>query len=540
MTDITGFYINRDSGLFCSDESVERPSGAQTALEFLIQHQGHINMFSDLDADVAALLGMITGGAEAAPKEWLKALNEEETVRIGIYTLKYFPNRFFAVEKDLGTKVKYANFADASRYQYSLRNTENNKSQKYGMKRAEEAARVGQEVYHCLEKLGMRPTSLVSPASVFRKHFYDTGVIELPSLEKIPDGAMVVADECCKGNWVQTWQRGYWDSIYDYDINSAYPAQATKLLDLDQGKWEESAEYQIAADYGYCRCIVKIEAPFSPIIMKVERELFTPRGEWLTSLTKSEIYFIKEWGLGEVKILNGWWWFGKESHPNTPLAEAVDLYYHAKERATGIEKETIKMMMAGAFYGVFIETNKEELGEYYCSPWAAEIETGTRLEVARPLLRTKEIPIAIAVDGTITANPIMGKNSRAPNLLGSWRRSHTGKCLSIGTGLVAMETKEGEGDFALTYDRAMAMIKGNPKAEEWSMEKVGVVKLARACQEKRYGDVGKVETMTRTIDLTESKMDYDKYPKNGGDLLKKKYIGKPWGAEILRALEEGT
>lgn len=529
--DIRGFYINRDSGLFCSDGSWERPSGTATALDWLLQHQADTNMLSDLDSDVAALLGMIE-----ATRATLDTLNKEETAKIGAYTLKYFQNRFFAVEKDTGVRTRFANFADASRYKYGLRTVENNKTRQYGEKRAKEAKEVGDRVWLCLGKAGMHATSLVSPASVYRKHFYDTEIIELPSLDKIPDKAMVIAEECCKGNWVQTFRRGHWNKAYDYDINSAYPAQAMKLLDLDKGEWKDSPQYQERATYGYCRCLANIEAPLSPIVMKMGRELFTPRGKFPTSLTKGEIDYISRWKLGEVEILDGIWWFKGPFGGSTPLDDAIDTLYRAKEKAEGIERETIKQLMAGAFYGLFIEENHGELGEYYCSPWAAEIETGTRLQVAEPIMAGAR-PIAVAVDGLVTENTMAATMATMGTGIGGWRASHMGRCLSIGTGLVAMEHKDGEGDFSLTYSRATQIIRAAPRRDEWEMEKMGTVKLARACQEKRWHDIGKVETMIRTFDLTEGKMDYDSYPENGEELLSNKYVGSMWSAGMLMALD---
>lgn len=542
---IKGFYVNRDSGLFCSDGAWERPSGVSTALDWLLSHQGDINVLSDLDSDVAALLGMMQ-----TPRAVLEALVEDEVAQIGAYTLKYFPDRFFAVEKSDGGntgRVRFANFADASRYKYSLRQVRNDRSKGYGERRAKDAAEVGEEVYRTLEGLGLKPTSLVSPASVFRKHHYDTGEIELPSLEKIPDKAMIIARECCKGNWVQTFKRGHFERVQDYDLNSAYSGQAMRLLDLDGGSWVEGSEYQSRATYGYCRCIVTItgEPKFHPIIFKPHTELYTPRGSFPESLTKREIDYIRAWDIGEVQILDGIWWFddfnpndGTGSYQRSLLAGTIHSLYKEKEKAEGIAREVIKQLMSGAFYGVFIEENVKGLGEYYCSPWAAEIEVGTRLEVGSKCISSGVVPIAVAVDGVVTDGQLLiGGGGRGGKGIGEWRLSHAGKCLSIGTGLVAMETKEGEGDFSLTYDRAMEMIQGNPEADEWTMEKLGIVKAAKAVQEKRWGEVGKIETMTRTIDLSETKMDYDEYPQSGRELLENTYKGELWSADMLMELE---
>lgn len=97
---------------------------------------------------------------------------------------------------------------------------------------------------------------------------------------------------------------------YDYDIIASFPSAARNLVDIRYCDWAKSSEYQPRAVYGYCRCEVTIYdwVVVSPILHREEDgSLVSFTGACEEFLTKGEIDFVNKWGIGEVKILEGYW-----------------------------------------------------------------------------------------------------------------------------------------------------------------------------------------------------------------------------------------
>lgn len=544
---ITGFHVDRESGIYCSNG---KHCAQPPYLEFLLENKGDINALSNLDADVAGLLGLMG----LTPKE-LQKLHENESLYIAPWTLKYFPEKTFGLTYGGGAGRQFVNFCDAGQYSEELRRTEDRRDEAYGFTKANMAAGVATEAYDALAELGFSPKNLISPANVFRKERYDTGLIDLPRVtDVIRDEVLEYAFRCCKGTWVESHQMGHWNRAFDYDISTAFAGEASKLYDLRDGYWMESDEYLPDAVYGYIKAEVMIDAPFSPIIYKIdESRSYTPTGIWTDYITKAEYEFIHKWSLGYATALKGYYWFPK-NEPRKPFEKAVHWLHREKQTATGRKKDVIKRMLAGSFYGLLLQPESP----YFMSPYASEIETNTRLRVADPCLRNSTDVIAVIVDGIVTSSPLPpplpsgGLRPPAPptgptphlppsaprNGLGKWRLNQTGRCLSLGTGQTVIEGKKGEGDLSIDYQTLRGLIEENPNASEWYVEGWSVVSLGKAVAEKRLQDVGKVERIQRSVGLLEAKRDYPRMPRTGKGVLRGKYSSRPWSAGMLGATEE--
>ncbi len=524
--EIIAYTIDRETGICNSlGEHKTEPS----YLEFLLHpYKETIKVFSHLDADVARLLALI----DLTPKE-LEKLAKTGGIYINTneatlpYIIRYIPGKWFSIDKGYGKGHLYAGFSDMSQYKepndFSLST------------RAKAAQYVGEQVYQAFVELGFSPKNLISPTNVYRKEVIDK--LDLPSCDDVPIEALEIAYECCKGSWVEAFQIGAWDKVYDYDINSAYPYWASLLLDLRQGEWRQSSKYQKEANYGYCRCEVMIDTDFSPILLSLDENSYTPKGVFETSLTKKQIDFINHWNLGYATILDGWWWFGNGVNI-LPLDAEIKKLYKEKQGSTGIKKGIIKRIMAGSFYGLWLETRGGEFGEHFLSPWSAEIETRTQLQIAETCLRNKVVPLHVAVDGIITDKPIdLGDDYTQDIEMGNWRLEHYGKCIIASSGLASIDAKNGTGDFSVKYDWLNWEIGNNPKARSYQMKKQSVLTLAQARNQRRLMDVGKTEEITRTVSFGDNKRLYEKMPKNFGELAQEQYRSEAWTADMLKILE---
>lgn len=537
MKQIIGYSVDREAGIF---NSLGESQQEEHYLDFLLDKYDEdvIKVLASLDDDVANLLLLLK------LESWeLVKLYEKEKLYLAPYTIKYFPNKMFSISKGFGKTRPFCVLSDASQYNKELDKPANRHDKVYHQTRAMKAEFAGREAYKVFIKLGTEPSNLISPINAYKDKFK---LLDLPELYDIPKEAQQLAYKCCHGSWLECFQRGHFDEVYDYDQVSAYPYQASKLLDLRLGEWKHTSDYVATANYGYCKGVANIKANFSPITYETDGSRnFTPTREFETCLTKGKIDTITARGLGNFKILDGWWWTAKgESYP---MKEEIHKLFELKEQAIGMEKEIIKRIMSGGFYGKFLQVFRNEPAQSFCAPWAAEIENNTDLDVYNYIMDNglEDSLVHIAVDGFVSTKPLiithegyMGEGMAASHFdrIGDWRLSNTSKAIVVSSGLVALEKRETYGDFSIGYEKLRRLIEQEPEARSYKVNTLSTVTLGEAIQQKRLEDLGKVESVNRTIDLYEQKRVYFESPKIGKDLLAKNYQSIPYPAEMLKKL----
>jgi hypothetical protein len=322
--------------------------------------------------------------------------------------------------------------------------------------------------------------------------------------------------------------------------NSAYSSFAANLYDIRRGKWIQSKEYQPEAVYGYCNAEVSIDTDFSPILYKAifdnERDelTYTPNKVFEAELTKSKLDLLDKYNIGFGTITDAWWWIPDKSKPQyQPLKGMINWLYDKKQTAEGMDRKIDKRVMAGAFYGIFLQRKGSGLGEHFLSCWGAEIEAQDQCKVFSTIMdnHLEKHLLHIAVDGFISDKEMV---TPFPNKIGEWRLSYQGKALVCGSGLVAVEGKIGEGDFSVSYDWLYNKINENPQATSYKMSKNTILTLGKAINENRLNELGGVITVERIVDcLSENKRDYARIPNCGGDLLTKHYHSQPWSKGMI-------
>lgn len=312
--------------------------------------------------------------------------------------------------------------------------------------------------------------------------------------------------------------------------NSAYPSETAALPDIRWGKWIRSNHYQNDAIFSFCKASVGISADVSPIIYqrqdaKHERMNFNLQGEWEDCLTKQQIDFIREKNIGEVTILDGWWWIKDAANDYPIFYDMIQELFEHKSRYSGLPREVVGRVLKG-FYGKMLENIDGQMGALFNPVYGAQIECNTRLEVARFIYEHNLKPIHIAVDGVMAAQDV--PESALSSKLGGWKKSYESSALVIGAGAVAVKGKQGTGDFSLDYDWLMNEIKTHPEKTEYSMTKPAPVTLVAALQGDNWGKLGDMHEITRSIEVDyDEKRLFAELPNNGGELLARTYQSEP-------------
>lgn len=496
-------------------------------LDFLLNKKDAIRIFYYLAQDISALC-KATNMNEIEVRNLFES--SQKKIYMPPYKMRYVKDRFLNLQKGFYNNAPYAYFYDAHQYKDVQAEDDNTPEKCVG--KAKVAQQIGQEIYQAFNELGIHSERLISPVRVYEDNVLNQ--MDLPNEDAIPENAGLFAYQGCLGNWLEAFQIGHWDMVWDYDLNSAYPSFIAQQMDLRKGKWVESIDYVEGARYAECYGDIKVNSSFSPIMFRAgERNSlplnYTATGNRKTYFSKRIIDYIKLYGVDEYKIDKGYWWIPNDDC-GYPLKETINKLYLEKEKSSGIKKEIVKRIMSG-IYGKMLEMR--ESNDLINPVWAEDIETGTRIEVAEFAMRNKLDVIHVAVDGVVSATPAtLGEEG-----FGKWRLANVSKCICTGTGNVALNNN-GHGDFSLTYDKVKELIENNPDAKEYKLSKMNPVTIAEALNGK-WDKLGTLQEINKYIGIgQDEKRCYKVRPKNGGELLKGQFRSEPWDISLIENLKE--
>jgi hypothetical protein len=470
--------------------------------------------------------------------EACKDLAEKEKVTFGDYEITYWPGKLFKVQKG-----KYKNlFYDINNFiQGKLEET----APKYLNKQkipseikpevciqhAKLCAELGNKILECLDTMGIRTNSLISPVSVFKKSFLET--LDLPTHDDLPIEVAELAYDCCDGEWVEAFKIGYFPKVYSYDITSAYPSEMMWLPDHRYGKWVQSDKWVEGTKLAYLNGNVCIEKDYSPVVFRDDYN-YGAVGMWEKAITGRMWAFIKEFGLGSYEIRDGWWWIPeKKVYPFQKLV--LDVYRWKKQG--GLMGLLCKMMMAGA-WGLFgqiydgTDGQEDELGEYFNSVFVAEVTNNVKLKVARQIHSRNLNPVHIAVDQLLLENqcPEMVGNGK----IGDWKYEGEMAAVVIGSQTLAMENRKYLG---LDFNEIKNLLGSQPTARKYRMAWNAPFLLSKA---NSHESLGRFRPLERIIDIQyESKRNFPVKPKNGSELLSGTFESVPWDTVSIAGCGSG-
>ncbi len=296
--------------------------------------------------------------------------------------------------------------------------------------------RLGKLLIDTIEKNGLPlPKFLVSSASLSKQFFRLNCFI--PSIWNIPHKILQISYDSYFGGRFEMFKRGYFKSLYHYDINSQYPDFIKDLPNLRDGLWKkclELPEYNKDKNpteqcLGYFLAEVNIpkeyKIPTIPIHHKGINKF--PNGKIKKWLTWYDLDLIREF---IVKIYDGYIFIA--THRNyKPFNKQIKDLFNKKQKLKGINQLSynITKLCMNAFYGCFIEVHKNydingsyELnsGILFNSVYASQITAFGRWSVIKNIPKDKyENVIAIHTD-SITSNIPFDKYLTLNLDIGNW------------------------------------------------------------------------------------------------------------------------
>jgi hypothetical protein len=383
-----------------------------------------------------------------------------------------------------------------------------------------------------LKKMGLRPLSLTSPVHIYEKevlaHCVCSTILDLPTSKS--EEMIGWAESLCGRLWISAYQLGNWEigDIYDYDLASAFPYQATKLYSLKYAKYDKSHFFPDNADWGFLRGRVTInrDVPVSPIIYRDDNgRLSERRGTFEDVITLDQYNFIKQWGVGSFELDQGW--FIKFTAPVKPLEVPLTRLF-GKRSLSDMTNKLAKRMAAGV-YGKTIEMHDDgSVGKYYNPLYAALISTRTTLQVADFIYKYKlqDDLVHIGVDGILSTKqvPLPGIAKLGTGGMGHWKLKGIGPALVLSPGRVYTGDKHPQG---LTYKSLTEMIEAHPNESFYSTKLRRRQTLAECVEVGSLKGLGDMKDTVSSLDInllrTQQDRIFNDFPKTGGQLLNNKY-----------------
>ena len=121
--------------------------------------------------------------------------------------------------------------------------------------------------------------------------------------------------------------------------------------------------------------------------------------------------------------------------------------------------------------------------------------------------------------------------------MGSWKLDSVTNGLVMGSGIIALQGKQKDGDFSLNYDELIDIINKDPNSTEIVIEREGFISMGEAIERNILDKLGQFEINKRTIRLNyDRKRVYIDEPSNYGELVQNRYESIPVDVSMIGGL----
>lgn len=241
-------------------------------------------------------------------------------------------------------------------------------------------------------------------SALFTKHNIGAALVR-PTHPKVEEAVL----SAYYGGRIETFVTGLVNTpVWDYDINSAYPYQLSRLPDL-HGEWVFTPQYNERNPYAiwYVRWDTTGE-PISPFPFRKQRRIYWPsRGEgWYWA---DEVRAAIEMYPGKIAVRDGFL-FLADNVDTSPFSWVSELYEIRRAYKDAGDQRHIPLKLGlNSGYGKLaqgVSARSKRIPRYQCYPWAGMITAGTRAYILRTVVPYAQHAIAISTDGIFLDCPL--------------------------------------------------------------------------------------------------------------------------------------
>ena len=207
--------------------------------------------------------------------------------------------------------------------------------------------------------------------------------------------------------------QGFLGYLHEYDIHSAYPAEAVNLPCLACGYFEPVSEY-VPGMPGFYLAGSRTSGPWAPFPFRCNSKT----KDWLNGAQPGSIAFVhggqrwitsyeveiarKYFGADAIPVVKGYIY--RTSCKHKPFKSLHDLYLIRKEGNPSEGLSKIIKLLINSIYGKLAQRIGSD--RYRCMIWAAWITGATRAKVLDAALRAPHHVVSIATDGILSRHEI--------------------------------------------------------------------------------------------------------------------------------------
>ena len=561
--------------LAASDGKYIFPQSFEDIAQFLTQRRytRSLNFFWNIDFDFFAIVKHL-------PPDLLEVLYENKGIVYDDYFIRWIPKKFFSIERINGkhsakffdlwqfyrmslneASIKYLNDRKEevdvrNIQQYLSRPSLKAKLVSYCLKDAELTAKLGALLQEKLNAIGIDFSHPYSCGHVSMRFFFNN---KLTFGFKKTEWNLYALLSYYGGRF-EIIKRGYFNKIYQFDINSAYPFYISQLTDPATGEWIKSKDLDYNADYGFARIVINgySDDVLSPIpYRKKDRTVIFPNFEQPCEyyISFPELLEAEKMGL-EFDIVDAWMNFN-DGQPLFPeIAELYEARKKAKKAGDKVMDLVLKIIM-NSLYGKFAEKQVNVTASLTELPNSRAVEIDGRTfyvrEICRPgllfnpvlasyitartraqLLHTvrghEDHIVGFATDSILCDTAFVEQSEQ----LGGWKLEAEGEALILMSGVYTIktekETKTRFRGFPISAD-FFKLIEENRDRDKFVFEFEKAVKLGEAISFPNVYSLDEINVF-RTIEkeltcYSDDKRDWMGQPLTFGDLLVNQFDSVP-------------
>jgi DNA polymerase elongation subunit (family B) len=544
-------------------------------LKFLTQrkYSKTLNFFWNVDFDFMAIIKHL-------PQTLIPILYELKAITFDDYFIRWLPKKGFEIRKnkqiyryfDLyqfyhmslnSASIKYLN---DRKEEIDIKNVEDYFSDpkkkivllKYCMKDAVLTARLGSLLQSKLNQLGIDFSKPYSCGYIAMHYFYR----DRPLHRFLKQEWELYAFLSYFGGRFEVIKRGYFDKVYQYDINSAYPYALTKLIDVRNGFWIKSRDIPDFFYYGFLKVQVNEYEHdiLSPLPFRRKDGLvYFPNIQYpdIWYLAYPEFELAQKMGV-EMDILDGWFFLPKRFDY---LFADIKRLYEARKEAKKNDKAmdlTLKLIM-NSLYGKFAERESkiktklipfdgaqsvsigdqtiyfkeiDMAGTLFNPVYASYITSLTRKLLLESCINNLDHVLMFATDSILTDKPILQESDE----LGKWKLEMQGEAVLIMSGVYSIrsdsEIKTRFRGFPIKGEyNFFDLLKNHANEDKIVFELEKAIKLGEVVNFHRIYDLEDLcvfKTVEKGLDcFGDEKRDWVHSPTKFGDLLESQYDSTP-------------
>ena len=553
---------NGACGLLCTSESVALEShDALEILQFLTQKpfSKTVNVFFNLGYDTNAILKLL-------PERNIKEIathNETVITEPDVYKIRIIPNKFLKInnskffdawqffkyepdsrldtvaQKYLKTgKIDVEEITGVKKENYKFSDFSNPEIQKYCVMDALLTKQLFDVVIDNSNKVGMLCNNPYSCATLSKNYFFNTVGIKNPYWYYFngenSKRSFEMAFNAYNGGRFEVFQKGTFNDVHEYDVNSMYPAQISKLqnifdIDFITCKNEQAFDRLRNKQTFYAFLEIEAKQDMEINILPVVDEtgvLVYPKGKVHRFITYPELQLLEKYNQ-EYKIIHGLIGEPKNGKVEYPFREPINNIFNERKKydKSNFISSLYKIIM-NSNYGGYIEINidlskdgngniedmipddaSEEFlyksfkaGKYFCPPYASYITAMARCFLTDTMLQNDyDSILSCFTDSILGSKPLNGLELGSE--LGTWEYAHYDSASIVGTGLYYMQNEKKSKTRTRGF-RFMGIDEFDFKkflGNEYEITKN--IKLKEAIRQDRLADFNKILKEKKEVDL---------------------------------------